>query len=105
MFICFFLSSFLVLACRPTELIFKYFVNTWELMASGSSQCALTFSAGGHVAAWGQDFMKCMAKIVTHYILETVRPRAKGCKIRTEHPQCACRLDSYYEVWPKPEGV
>jgi len=62
-------SSFFALACRPNGLIFKYFITTWELMATGSSKCAMTFSAGGHVVACGLDFgekfppLKCMAKL------------------------------------------
>jgi len=60
----------------PTDLvdlqIFRQDVDGHvELMATGSSKRAMTFSAGGYVVAWGLDLggkmspLKCLAKILT----------------------------------------
>ena len=48
--------TFFALACRSHGLIFKYFVDAVELMATGGSARAMKFSARGHVGGWRLDF-------------------------------------------------
>ena len=55
MFFCLFVT-FSALAYRSHGLIFKYFVDAVELMATGGSARAMKFSARGHVGGWGLDF-------------------------------------------------
>jgi len=71
-----------VLGCRSNGLIFKYFVMTWQLMATGSSQRVITFSAG--VTRWpGGSNLEAKFPISEVYgnfnphISETVRAKVK----------------------------
>jgi len=99
MHLCFFVCHYF--CTRMQTKCFKYFVTTWELMCTGSSQRAMTFSTKGHVVAWGLDLGGKISPSEMHgqncnpQILETVRPRANRSKrLTTDHPlkcdhQCA----------------
>ena len=52
---CLFVCDLFALAYRSHGLIFKYFVDAMELMVTGGSVRAMTFSARGHVGGWGLD--------------------------------------------------
>jgi len=47
--LCCFVCYLFGLTCRPNGLIFKYFIKTWELIATESGQHAMTFSARGKI--------------------------------------------------------
>jgi len=92
-------------------LIFKYYVKTRELMATGNSQRAMKFSAGGvtwwpGARFWGQHFPSEMpGKNCKSPYLGNGASYSQMSKNQTDHCICASRRDSSYEVWSKPEVV
>jgi len=78
-------------------------------MATESSQRAMPFSAGftwwpgGSILGAKFPPLKCMTKIVTSHISQTVRPKARRNKQFEQTNMLV--FDSSYEVWSKPEVV